>query len=229
MLDLLRGVMILLMVGHHLLYDLAYIFGMPVWLVENPIIRIGSPLGAGIFIAMSGATGYVSRSNWVKGLRILAAGAAVTLVTFFYNRNSVIVFGILQFLGVSTLLYAALRPAWRRLPEAGRFAVSAALFALSLALRAGLSGGAWYLVPLGFPPAGFATLDYFPLLPWFAVYLFGAALGERIFGGRMPGWFYRARSPFFEKCGFYSIWIYLLHQPVIMLAGWCVLTLLGRG
>ena len=132
MLDLLRGVMILLMVGNHLLYDLAYIFGLPVWLVENPIIRIGSPLGAGIFIAMSGATGYVSRSNWVKGLRILAAGAAVTLVTFFYDRNSVIVFGILQFLGVSTLLYAAVRPAWRRLPEAGRLAVSAALFALSV-------------------------------------------------------------------------------------------------
>ena len=228
MLDLLRGVMILLMAGHHLLYDLAYIFGLPAWLVENPFIRIASPLGAGIFIAMSGATAYISRSNWKKGLRILAAGAAVTLVTFFYDRNSVIVFGILQFLGVSTLLYAAMRPLWNRLPRRAQPAVCAALFVLSLSLRSAVKAGAWYLVPLGFPPAGFATLDYFPLLPWFAVYLFGAWLGPYIFGGRMPEGFYKARSPFFEKCGRYSIWIYLLHQPAILLVCWFVFTLLGK-
>ena len=228
MLDLLRGVMILLMVGHHLLYDLAYVFGLPAWLVDNPFIRVASPLGAGIFIAMSGATAWISRSNWKKGLRILAAAAAVTLVTFFYDREAVIVFGILQFLAVSTLLYAALEPLWKRVPRAIMPAVCGALFALSLLMRRIAPAGAWYLVPLGFPPAGFVTLDYFPLLPWFAVYLLGTWLGGPIFSGRMPGWFYRARNPFFEKCGRQSLWIYLLHQPALLLVLWCLFTALGR-
>ncbi len=228
MLDLLRGVMILLMVGHHLLYDLSYVFGLPAWLVDNPFIRVASPLGAGIFIAMSGATAWISRSNWKKGLRILAAAAAVTLVTFFHDREAVIVFGILHFLGVSTLLYAALERLWKRVPRTIMPAVCGALFALSLLLRRIVSADGWYLVPLGFPPAGFVTLDYFPLLPWFSVYLLGVWLGSLIFARRMPDWFYRARSPFFEKCGRWSLWIYLLHQPALLLVLSFLFTVLGK-
>lgn len=227
-LDWIRGLMILLMAGHHLLYDLAYIYGLPRWLVENPFIRVASPLGAGIFIAMSGVTASVSRSNWKHGLRILLAGAAVTLVTFFYDRSAVIVFGILQFLGVSTLLYAAITPLWKKIPRAIQPAVCGALFALSLLLRSVVTGGAWYLVPFGFPGEGFSTLDYFPLLPWFAVYLFGTWLGGPIFGKRFPDRFYRIRCAFLETCGRQSLWIYLLHQPALMLILSFIFTVLGK-
>ncbi len=228
LLDLLRGAMILLMVGHHLLYDLAYVYGLPHWIVDNPVLRVAAPFGAGIFIAMSGATASVSRSNWKHGLRILLAAAAVTLVTFFYDRADVIVFGILQFLGVATLLYAAITPLWKKIPRPILPAVCGALFALSLLLRSVVPGGAWYLVPLGFPNAGFTTLDYFPLLPWFSVYLFGTWLGDWIFAHKLPPRFYTVRSPFLEKCGRWSIWIYLLHQPVMMLILSFLFTVLGK-
>lgn len=216
-LDALRGLMILLMVGHHLLYDLAYLFGMPEWIVRNPVIEVASTLGAGLFIAMSGATASVSRSNLRHGLRILLAAAAVTVATAIFDRESVIVFGILQFLGVSALLYAAIAPFWKKIPRPIMPAVCGAVLALSLILRSLISGGVWYTIPLGFCPTGFQTLDYFPLLPWFSVYLFGIWLGAVIFGRRLPAGFYRWRNRFLEKCGKWSIWIYLLHQPAMLL------------
>ena len=227
-LDALRGLMILLMVGHHLLYDLAYLFGMPEWIVANPVIETASTLGAGLFIAMSGATASISRSNLRHGLRILLAAAAVTVATAIFDREAVIVFGILQFLGVSALLYALIAPLWKKIPRPVMPAVCGALLALSLILRSLISGGVWYTIPLGFCPEGFATLDYFPLLPWFSVYLFGTWLGAIVFEKKLPAAFYRWRNGFLEQCGKQSIWIYLLHQPAMLLVLSVLFDILGK-
>lgn len=226
-LDTLRGLMILLMVGHHLLYDLAYLFGMPEWLVDNPFIAVASPLGAGLFIAMSGATASISRSNWKHGLRILLAAAVVSIATGIFDRDAMIWFGILHFLGVSALLYAAIRPFWKRIPRPIVPAICGALFVLSLLLRTAIPHGPWYTVPLGFVPEGLGMMDYFPLLPWFPVYLFGTWLGPVIFEHRLPEAFYRFRNDFLEKCGRWSIWIYLIHQPAMLAVLTVVFDILG--
>jgi len=217
MLDLVRGLMILLMAARHLLYDLVYLYSWPEWIENNIFIRIASPFGAGLFIAMSGATAMISRSNVKRGLRILLAAAAVTGVTYLFEPETVIVFGILHFLSVSSLLYALLKPLLDRIPPQIKPAVYSAGLVLSLLLRSVLTGGAWWLLPLGFPPENFCTLDYFPLLPWFFVYLLGTWFGEPVFERKLPEWFYTARAPFLETCGRWSLWIYLLHQPVILL------------
>jgi uncharacterized membrane protein len=76
-----------------------------------------------------------------------------------------------------------------------------------------------WLMPLGFQFPGFASSDYFPLLPNLGYFLFGTLLGRRL---------YRIRETclpridpqqlpirFFCFCGRHSLPIYLLHQPLI--------------
>lgn len=77
------------------------------------------------------------------------------------------------------------------------------------------------LVILGFPFEGFSSSDYFPILPWFFLYLCGYYLYELLKERRV---FQKAaviRLPFFSWLGKKSIWIYLIHQPVNMLI--CIL------
>ena len=73
------------------------------------------------------------------------------------------------------------------------------------------------LTPLGFPYPEFRSADYFPILPWFFLYLCGW-FGHHIFM-RHPSWqkAARVRIPVLGAIGRKSIWIYLLHQPVCYL------------
>ena len=73
------------------------------------------------------------------------------------------------------------------------------------------------LTPLGLPHPGFRSSDYFPMLPWFFLYLCGYFLNG-IFNA-LP-WLRRpfTRSiPVLSSLGRRALPIYLLHQPLCML------------
>ena len=85
-----------------------------------------------------------------------------------------------------------------------------------------------YLYIFGFFPYGSATLDYYPLLPWFGVVLIG------IFSGNMLYFNYKRRFNIidlskskiiqgFEYLGKRSLIIYVIHQPIIILILYLVL------
>ena len=73
------------------------------------------------------------------------------------------------------------------------------------------------LTPLGFPYPGFRSSDYFPMLPWFFLYLCGYFLGG-VFADH-PRWQRPlTRSlPVLDAIGRKALPIYLLHQPLCML------------
>ena len=76
-----------------------------------------------------------------------------------------------------------------------------------------------WLFPLGLRSIGFSSSDYFPLLPHLGWFLLGAALGRALYKEkktRLP-WKGADSAPirFFCLCGRQSIWIYMLHQPVL--------------
>ena len=75
--------------------------------------------------------------------------------------------------------------------------------------------GGWWRFPLGLGPSGIFSADYFPLLPWIFVFLFGTWLGRYIKDGKFPAWFYEASMPGFSTVGRHSLVIYVLHQPVL--------------
>ena len=77
----------------------------------------------------------------------------------------------------------------------------------------------YYLMPLGIPWKGFASSDYFPLLPYLGFFLLGSALGKSVYRNKqtlLPK--VNDRNPiirFLSGCGKLSLWIYLLHQPIL--------------
>ena len=76
-----------------------------------------------------------------------------------------------------------------------------------------------FLFPFGFAYEGFASSDYFPLLPHLGWYMLGTVLGRTVYADkktRLPGTFREsAITRFFCWCGRQSLFIYLLHQPIV--------------
>ena len=143
-----------------------------------------------------------------------------------------ILFGILHFLAFAMIWYG-LTAKWReKIPlwlgltacavltfcfawvEHGKFAavlpLPAVLYKTNL------------LFPLGMYSETFYSADYFPILPWIFVFLFGTYLGRLAKAGKFPAFTYKSRVPFLSFIGKHALWIYILHQPVIFSIAWIV-------
>ncbi len=246
LLDSLRGLCVLSMTLYHALYDLVYIKGFSVPWFRGWQGHVWQQSICWTFILLSGFCWSFSRYPVKRGLLLTACGAAVTLVTYFVMPSELILYGILTLLGLSALLLNALavlsRKLSRKLPAGTGLAISLLLFFLFREVPHGFLGfeglqlaklpAALYqwdaLAVLGFPPAGFMSSDYFPLLPWFFLYLAGHFLWRLLSRSERAlqnlrlesGW---AKSPavfgLFRPLAFlgrHSLLIYLAHQPVLM-------------
>lgn len=227
-LDAIRGVAILAMVFYHALYDVSDIFGYKI-----PLFDILTPLEppfAGAFILLAGVSSRYSHSNIKRGAKVLILGMAVTAVTVIFIPSQSIYFGILHFMGCAILLFELVKPAADRIPAKAAAVIWTVLFILTFRMPEthiigipGLFGAALprilqntpYLFALGFPDGYFYSADYFPMIPWFFVFLIGTVIGVPIKNHRLPEKFYTVRIPFFAAAGRNTLLIYLLHQPVI--------------
>ncbi|HNW04631.1 MAG TPA: heparan-alpha-glucosaminide N-acetyltransferase [Oscillospiraceae bacterium] len=224
-LDEFRGVALLGMVVYHTVYDLFVIFGVGPSPFEPPFSWL-QQFVCWSFILISGVSCRLSHSNLKRGLVVLGAGMLMTFGTMLFMPDQLIRFGVLHFLGVSMLLY----PLLRRAVEALHPVLGVLLFfGLFLCLReipegtvlfgtvtlpAGLYRNDFTAV-LGFPPADYSSADYFPLLPWFPLFLTGAAVGKYFKDRRLPAFMMRKHSGFLCAVGGNTLFIYLVHQPVI--------------
>lgn len=230
-LDEVRGLCILLMVLYHGAYDIIYIFGVEIPAFHWPILRFAQPFVAGIFILISGICCRFSRSNLKRGVVALALGLAMSAVTIFVMprfgmSGQGIYFGILHLLGTGMILFALLRKGLDVLPPAAGFFLCGLLALVTWRTRQGVVGIPGllelqlppalaqipWLIPLGFSGAG---ADHFPLLPWIFVFLAGSYLGIPFALRQMPQGFYRSRSRFLGFVGRHTIYVYVLHQPVV--------------
>ena len=75
-----------------------------------------------------------------------------------------------------------------------------------------------FLFPLGFPDSNFFSSDYFPLLPYLFLFLAGMFLARL----PLPQAFYQQHSRSLSLLGKNSLWVYLLHQPVIYAVLWLI-------
>lgn len=224
--DALRGLCVVLMCAHHLLYDLAAFLGAPWWIFTNPVLDVLHYVFAGCFILLSGVSSRFSHSNVLRGLKVLGIALALSLVTWLGDRlgerllgetpGIFIQFGVLHLLGFCMLFYGLTHKLWDRLPDW----LAPALYLLLTVLTAFLTNGAYvtesrWLFPLGLLYEGFASADFFPILPWLFVFLLGTWAGDKVRAGKLPGWFYRFSPPFFPAVGRRALLIYVLHQPVL--------------
>ena len=208
-----RGLAILLMVLHHLAFDLVYFLGAPLWLFTNPVFDTLHYLFAGLFILLAGVSSRFSRSNLKRGLITLAMAALVTLVTVLLDMD--IWFGILHFMACAMLFYALTGKLWEKLPAFVIPVLSAAGTVLTAPLVSGVPTETPGLFMFGFCTADFRSEDYFPLLPWIFVFLFGTWVGYYIKERRFPAWFYETKVPVLSVIGRHTLIIFLLHQPIL--------------
>lgn len=219
--DFLRGLAIILMVGYHLLFDLAEFRGVRRFLgfstdLSTAAWTAAQLVFAGLFVVLSGTSSTLSRNNLRRGLRLLAVSFLVTAATYVFDPESAVWFGILQCLAVSMLLYGAAFVKARAAVCAAWGAPVIALAAALPAVKRTLAVRTDWLMPLGLTSPSFSSFDYFPLIPWLGIFLVGAALGKSAYASRRSLLPWRLPVTFVNVAGRHSLLIYLVHQPVIM-------------
>lgn len=219
--DFLRGLSILLVVGYHLLYDLGAYVGVKRFLgwstdLSTTAWLIAQHFFAGLFIVLSGTSSTLTRSNVRRGLKLLAVSIAVTAITYIFDSSSAVWFGILQLLAVSILIFGA---AFEKAKPVICAVVGAFVLGLSVVihlLKKDMTISFDWLLPFGIHSPGYSSFDYFPLIPWFGVFLIGAALGRTVYAPRRSILPWRLPQTFVNAAGRHSLLIYIAHQPVIL-------------
>lgn len=212
-LDAWRSLAIVLMLIYHFLYDLA-LFEVITWVqMFSAPLNIMQKFICCSFILLAGASARFSRNNLRHGLIVIAAGIIVAIGGAVGGQT--IRFGVLQLLGWSMVIYHFAGRFLQKLPGTIVALCSGALYFLTDWWTGVLRVSAKWLYPLGFMFPGFSSADYFPLLPWFFLFLIGTAFGgwclahreNRILTAPVPG--------ALTFLGRHSLIIYLIHQPIL--------------
>lgn len=239
LLDAFRGFTMISMVLYHFCYDYFAAFGrnpdfirsMPAYLWQQSICIS--------FIIISGIVWPLGRKHALKrGIILILLGFIITLVTIFFIPSETIQYGILTFLGIATLFMIPLDKAFGSNQKSGKnnpvltelihVITALILFALTRHIPNGYIGTRNHifaklpqslytvtaLTPLGLPTPDFRSADYFPVIPWIFMYIFGYHLGKLL---RCNKAFIKAgthRIPFLSRLGTKSLLVYIIHQPV---------------
>ena len=212
-LDAWRSLAVVLMLVYHFLFDL-YIFGVmtPEQLFCTPLNLMQKFICCS-FILLAGMSARFSRSNLRRGVAVLLAGAVVEIGAAVGGQT--IRFGILMFMGASMLLYHFAGRWLQKLPGPPLAAGCGVLFLLTRWWTSRTVVSVRWLYPLGFLWPGFYSADYFPLLPWFFLFLFGTVWGGLCLE-RRQGRLLSARLPAAVTwLGRHSLLVYVLHQPIL--------------
>lgn len=232
LIDTIRGIAIISMVIFHFCYDVFMVYGRdPSW-YSQPAVHIWQQSICWTFILVSGFVWSWGRSgNLKRGIMLNVWGLVISGVTVLAMPAEAVWFGILNCIGCAVLLVIALEPALKRIPAVVGMLVSFALFVVFKNVQLGYlewPGGfrldlpdwlydCYVLTPFGFPFPGFRSSDYFPILPWLFLYICGYFLNRIVMALRPLQSVARHGVAPLSAVGRYSIWIYLVHQPVCML------------
>ena len=216
-LDAFRGLFILCVIFIHGIYDLQ-MFG---FVGDTPVIyNIIKDYGGILFILISGICVTLGSHSVKRGIIVFLCGMLITGVTYALyfidqsNADLLIHFGVLHLLGICMLAY----PLYKRLPV---WAVAAlgVLFVIAGFLVTPLRSDFPPALAFGIIPKGYAAADYFPIFPNMGWFMLGSVLGRMVYKSKqslLPRFPYQTPVvKFFSFCGRHSLWIYLLHQPIL--------------
>ena len=229
-LDALRGFALINMVAYHFCYDLRYLYGLPLRFMDERSGFCWQQMICWTFILVSGASASLIRRPARRGIAVLGCGMLLTVVTFLIMPGQRIVFGVLHLLGCAMLLTAGFLPLLQRLPPAAGAAGSFLLFLGTRWISSGFLFGArifepWTVstdlfAPLGIYGPGFFSADYFPVVPWYFLFLTGYFLFGALRAGG-AGDLLSRKIPLLSAAGRRTLPVYLIHQPILM--GICLL------
>lgn len=209
--DFLRGILILIMIYMHIIFDLQYYYGMKLNYeggIHGVIVNVAGPL----FIMVSGISTAFSRNSARRGLLILSVALSITLVTFIFSPEVAIVFGILHFFGTCMII----SPILKKLPTIWLFVLSA-LIGCTAFIIPNIKVEHNYLFMFGLYNSDFRSGDYYPLFPYLWAFLFGMGLSRILYKEKKSIIPFRMKSTFVNFIGRKSLYIYVVHQPLILI------------
>lgn len=229
LIDSLRGLALVNMLAFHFLYDYFVMYGLqPYWPV-HPYVVIWERFICVSFILISGISLNFSTHPYRRGIIINLFGLVITAVTAIVMPNQIIIFGILNLIGCSMIVTQALR---RLLEKINPFAGAAASFLL-FAFFYGVSRqyvGFFevrllelpnalyrtnYFAAFGIHNKKFFSTDYFPLFAWMFLFICGFFLWKAVCALHWER-FFSIKIPVLNIIGKYTLWIYMIHQPVLI-------------
>ncbi len=213
LIDFVRGIAVLIIIIYHFLYNLA-VFGIITWeqMFSTPL-NIIQALTASTFVFLAGFSSNFSRNNIKRGLQTFAFGVAVAFFSSFADIT--IRFGVLHLLGSSMILYGLIGDKIKKLPNFVVPLICIPLFFTTYYMYRNVFFEIEFLYPLGIRSANFTSADYFPLMPWFFLFLLGSWAGGNILKNGEKPWMERKYPKFFVTIGRKTLIIYLVHQIVL--------------
>lgn len=232
LIDGIRGLAVISMVIFHFLFDVYIVYAKnPGWYSQLHI-HIWQQSICWTFIFTAGFVWQLGqKNNFRRGIFLNICGIAISLITWVVIPTEAIWFGILNFIGCAVLFMIPLHKIMCKVPPMIGMIASFIAFVLFKNVQRGYLGigdiklltlpGFLYrikvLTPFGFPYPGFASSDYFPMLPW--LFLFMTGYFFYFIFEKQDSWKKIAykRIPILSGIGQKAIWIYLAHQPICMI------------
>lgn len=227
--DIIRGFAVISMIIYHALWDIVYIFGVDIpWFKSDAGFLFQQSILC-TFVLISGFCIRLGKKTLKRSLIVLAGSLIITVVTAVAMPDSVIINGVLSFLGFAMLVAVPLEKVLKKVPCGAGIAVSLLFFVLTYNVQNGFIGiGEQVLINVpdffylnnitaffGFPHKAFHSADYVPFLPWIFLFL----IGYFIFGILEKKNKLHLLSAFscrpLEFVGRHSFEIYMVHQPII--------------
>lgn len=222
-LDALRGLAVLGMILHHSYVLLNFTHGVEIEFFTSPAFYVLQSIFVGVFLLVSGICTNFSRNILRRGAIVFGAAILITLVTAVAlpavgMTGLEIYFGILHMFGLSMLLYGLLKPLFDKCGTVFLLLVSVTLYigqSIWMAFVPYFESPFNFTMIFGFPSKHFYSADYYPLLPYFFLFVAGAMIGRWVREHRFPNWFYGFRCRPLEFVGRHSLVIYVIHQPIV--------------
>lgn len=207
--DAVRGILIIGVIIYHFIYNLVALEIIPANILYNPLMNFIQYFGACLFIMISGVSAKFSRSNLKRGIRTLLFGMLLTLATYILNPNAFIVFGILHFLGVASIIYSVI----------GDINIHPSIFIILFFISKVILDRTYHIKHLwifGITDNSFISTDYFPIFPFIFIYYLGTKMADYI--KRMPkdNLIYKYDNKLLSYVGRNTIYIYIIHQPILI-------------
>ena len=230
-LDLARAAALGAMVLFHVVFDLELFGLVSPGTTMQPGWRWLAYLTAGSFLFLAGASLWLAhgagigwRGFWRRLSMIGAAALAITAGTAIAMPDRFIFFGILHAIAAASLLGLLCL----RLPVLVLVIGGIAVLTLPQLARFAALDAPWFWWT-GLQTTGLRSVDYVPLFPWFAPFLFGLAAAKLMaragIWARLARWKApRALAPLI-RAGQHSLILYLAHQPVLIALIWIMLQL----
>ena len=246
LIDSLRGLAIISMIGFHACFIMNY-FGILISdeTLFGPLFSVWERSICISFITIAGFSFSLGHDHIRSGLIVFGWGLIITIVTCLFLSDLRIIFGVLTLIGSSILLTIPIdkllagKLFGTKRPGVVLFIVSLLLFLFTYNINKGYLGfssmlridlpGSLYsgyaATFFGFMAPGFYSADYFSLFPWFFLYLSGYFLHKIITGYSLDR-FLTKGIPFVKVMGRHSLPIYIIHPIVLFIIFYCISTVL---